>query len=254
MKPSHTVSQHALLVRTSLLSTRRGPSPLHGLAWRCALSGLSLLGCAWHAGMAAEAAAVRAPTGARACIGWARDAGLWWGEHCTRCALPSATRLSCHTHLLLLRPRAAGTHRPPRTPTTAGSPRGAAWLQVDRRGNATAMFASREDMDDALQKVDNSEMKNMRGACVIRVDPDDGGGGGSGGGGYRDDRDRDRRDDRDDRDDRRRRDSRCASPARSCRTGSCPVIGRPMSVSLLQRRQLTISRSVGRVLPVCSAR
>ena len=76
-------------------------------------------------------------------------------------------------------------------------------LQVDRRGNGTAMFATKEDMEDAVKTVDSTEMKNMRGTCQLRVDYSDA----PGGGGGRDDRDRDY-------DDRRpppRRDSRCAT-------------------------------------------
>lgn len=33
------------------------------------------------------------------------------------------------------------------------------------------MFASREDMEDAVSNVDGTEMKNMRGACVVKVIP-----------------------------------------------------------------------------------
>jgi hypothetical protein len=33
------------------------------------------------------------------------------------------------------------------------------------------MFASREDMEDAVANVDGTEMKNMRGACIIKVIP-----------------------------------------------------------------------------------
>lgn len=51
-------------------------------------------------------------------------------------------------------------------------------MQVDHRGNGTAMFASQDDMDDALKDVDKTEMKNMRGTCTIRVDPIDSGHGG----------------------------------------------------------------------------
>lgn len=31
------------------------------------------------------------------------------------------------------------------------------------------MFASREDMEDAVANVDGTEMKNMRGSCIIKV-------------------------------------------------------------------------------------
>lgn len=34
------------------------------------------------------------------------------------------------------------------------------------------MFASKDDADDAVKLVDGSEMKNMRGSCVVRVDAD----------------------------------------------------------------------------------
>ena len=33
------------------------------------------------------------------------------------------------------------------------------------------MFASREDMEDAVSNVDGTEMRNMRGACVVKVIP-----------------------------------------------------------------------------------
>ena len=36
------------------------------------------------------------------------------------------------------------------------------------------MFASQADADDAVKMVDGSEMKNMRGSCVVRVDPERG--------------------------------------------------------------------------------
>jgi hypothetical protein len=61
-------------------------------------------------------------------------------------------------------------------------------VQVDHRGNGTAMFASQDDMDEAMKDVDGSEMKNMRGTCIIRVDPLESGHGGG--------RDRDRSIDR----------------------------------------------------------
>lgn len=47
-------------------------------------------------------------------------------------------------------------------------------LQVDRRGYGTAMFASQADAEDAVKLVDGSDMKNMRGSCVVRVDPERG--------------------------------------------------------------------------------
>eukprot|EP00892_Ulva_mutabilis_P007143 jgi/Ulvmu1/4800/UM020_0085.1 len=45
---------------------------------------------------------------------------------------------------------------------------------VDRRGYGTAMFASQADAEDAVKLVDGSDMKNMRGSCVVRVDPERG--------------------------------------------------------------------------------
>lgn len=76
-----------------------------------------------------------------------------------------------------------------------------ACLQVDRRGNGTAMFASSQDMDDAVKMLDNTEMKNMRGTCILRVDYMDRAGGGGGG--------RDRSPPPRDRSPPPRRDSRC---------------------------------------------
>jgi hypothetical protein len=57
----------------------------------------------------------------------------------------------------------------------------ASCMQVDRRGCGVAMFGTREDMEDAVQNVDGTEMRNMRGSCVVRIVPARDGGRDSGG-------------------------------------------------------------------------
>jgi hypothetical protein len=70
------------------------------------------------------------------------------------------------------------------------------------------MFASREDMEDAVKVVDGSEMKNMRGVCTLRVDFLDGPT--RSGGDRRVDHDRGREPERDINPDDRRERTRCA--------------------------------------------
>lgn len=75
------------------------------------------------------------------------------------------------------------------------------------------MFGSREDMEDAVNNVDGTEMRNMRGSCVVKVQAmrDSG-----------DRRDDDRRDDRGDP--RGRSRSRCECRAVAVRATCGPAM------------------------------
>jgi hypothetical protein len=44
-------------------------------------------------------------------------------------------------------------------------------VQVDHRGYGTVMFGSPQDMEDAVRKLDGSEMRNTRGSCDLRLRP-----------------------------------------------------------------------------------